>query len=165
MENIVDQQEVGELYSQHHGWLRNWLRGKLGCPDTAADIAQDTFVRLMAGSRNVGFDRPRAYLTTIARNLVVDHWRRMELEKAYLAAVALRDEAEVPSEEERLLILESLMRIDAALAALPKATRKIFLLSQLDGLTYAAIATQLKMSEITVKRHMRKAFVVCLQAQ
>lgn len=165
MENLGNPEDIGELYTQHHGWLRTWLRGKLGCADTAADIAQDTFVRLIASGRTVGFDRPRAYLTTIARNLVVDHWRRRELEQAYLAAVALRPEPEMPSVEEQLLMLESLQRIDAALMALPALTRKIFLLSQLDGLIYGAIAQQLRLSEITVKRHMRKAFMVCLHAQ
>jgi RNA polymerase sigma-70 factor (ECF subfamily) len=153
------------LYVEHHGWLKGWLRKKLGCSDTAADLAQDTFVRVMTARRPTVFDQPRAYLTTIARNLVVDHWRRAELEQAYVAAIALRSEPEAPSEEERLLILESLVRIDAVLHALPAVTRKIFLLSQLDGLTYADIAEQLGMSVVTVKRHMRKSFIACLSAQ
>ena len=165
MEKTGEPEDVDELYREHHGWLRGWLRGKLGCADTAADIAHDTFIRLMAGGRAIGFDRPRAYLTTIARNLVVDHWRRVEVEQAYLAVIALRPEPHAPSEEERMLVLESIQRIDAALADLPAMTKKIFLLSQIDDLPYAEIAGQLDVSEITVKRHMRKAFMVCLQAQ
>ena len=35
------------LYSEHHGWLQNWLRGKLGCAADAADLAQDTFLRIL----------------------------------------------------------------------------------------------------------------------
>ncbi|OPL22089.1 hypothetical protein B5L72_34410 [Pseudomonas aeruginosa] len=37
------------LYSEHHGWLQNWLRGKLGCAADAADLAQDTFSRMLDG--------------------------------------------------------------------------------------------------------------------
>jgi len=35
------------LYSEHHGWLFAWLRGKLGNRTEAADLAQDTFLRLL----------------------------------------------------------------------------------------------------------------------
>ncbi|WP_269147395.1 sigma factor, partial [Herbaspirillum lusitanum] len=36
------------FYSSHHGWLFGWLRKKLGCTHNAADVAQDTFVRIIA---------------------------------------------------------------------------------------------------------------------
>ena len=39
---------VALLYGQHHQWLLRWLRGKLSCTDHAADLAQDTFVKLLA---------------------------------------------------------------------------------------------------------------------
>lgn len=39
---------VAEWYQDHHGWLCGWLRGKLGCAYSAADLAQDTFVRVLA---------------------------------------------------------------------------------------------------------------------
>lgn len=38
---------VQTLYSDHHGWLHAWLRSKLGNAADAADLAQDTFVRLL----------------------------------------------------------------------------------------------------------------------
>ncbi|WP_188380611.1 sigma factor [Oxalicibacterium faecigallinarum] len=38
---------IADIYSQHHGWLLRWLRGKLRCADQAADLAQDTFLRLL----------------------------------------------------------------------------------------------------------------------
>ena len=109
-------------------------------------------------------EEPRALLTHIAKGLVIDHWRRAEVERAYLEALAHRPEAEAPSPETRLLVLQTLQRVDALLRAMPARTREIFLLAQLDGLGYAAIAAQLRTSEVTVKRHMRKAFVACLAA-
>ena len=63
-----------------------------------------------------------------------------------------------------MLILETLLRIDACLAALPALTRRIFLSSQLDGMVYADIAAQQGLSLPTVKRHMSTAFVACLGA-
>ncbi|WP_033388268.1 sigma factor, partial [Pseudomonas psychrophila] len=38
---------VEVLYLDHHSWLTGWLRSKLGCPQSAADLAQDTFMRLL----------------------------------------------------------------------------------------------------------------------
>ena len=64
------QQQVQSLYSEHHGWLLGWLRKKLSCPHGAADVAQDTFVRIIA-SRDAlfGMREPRAYLSTTAKRL------------------------------------------------------------------------------------------------
>lgn len=41
------QREITELYSEHHSWLFTWLRRKLGCTHNAADVAQDTFARIL----------------------------------------------------------------------------------------------------------------------
>ncbi|QKV53531.1 sigma-70 family RNA polymerase sigma factor [Comamonas antarctica] len=160
-------QDVHALYSDHHGWLRAWLRRRLGCGERAADLAQDTFVRVLSARQAAdtsAWREPRAYLTTIARNLMADHWRRAELERAYLDALAAQPEALAPSPEAQLLIMETLLRIDACLAALPALTRRIFLNSQLDGMVYADIAAQQGISLPTVKRHMGQAFLACLSA-
>ncbi len=42
---------VSHLYQDHHGWLQGWLRRRLGCAENAADLAQDTFARLLASRR------------------------------------------------------------------------------------------------------------------
>ena len=162
---VTKNDKIHTLYSDHHGWLQSWLNFKLGNQHDAADIAHDTFIRLITGARplNKLGDEPRGLLTHIARHLVIDHWRRQDVERAYLAAVAQLPEAEVPSPEMRLLILEALQRIETMLSNLPSVTRDIFLLAQLDGLVYQQIAEQQHVSLATVKRHMSKAFLACLQ--
>ena len=77
---------VQTLYSDHHGWLHAWLRSKLGNAADAADLAQDTFVRLLQRREQVQLNTPRAFLRTVARGLVIDHWRRDALERAVVAA-------------------------------------------------------------------------------
>ncbi|WP_392890527.1 sigma-70 family RNA polymerase sigma factor [Pseudomonas migulae] len=156
-------QHIHTLYSEHHGWLQGWLHRKLGNRCDAADLAHDTFLRLLTRQvvKPLGSE-PRALLTHIAKGLVIDRWRRQDIERAYLETIAQLPAAEVPSPETRLLILETLMRIEALLRELPAVTRDTFMLSQIEGLTYAQIATRLKVSLITVKRHMRTAFIACL---
>lgn len=156
---------VTRIYREHHGWLSVWLRKKLGNSFDAADLAHDTFVRLMAARvRAGGGDEPRALLTHIAKGLVVDHWRRRALEDAYQSAAAQLPPREVPSPEVRALILETLYAIDATLRTLPARTRAIFLASQFDGMNYAEIARAQRASLATVKRHMQKALTACLIA-
>src|SRR5690606_32872903 len=131
-------------------WLLGWLRRKTGCSEQAADLAQDTFLRLMLG-RRVEMAEPRAYLTTIAQRLMYDLWRRRDLERAYLEQLALLPEDLAPSAEARALVFEALTRIDVALHALKPRTRQVFLLNQLEELSYDAIAEQLQVSKITVR--------------
>jgi len=152
------------LYLQHHGWLVARLRRKLGCAWDAADLAQSTFVRVLTatGQRLDEVAEPRAYLTTIARNLLINHVRRQALERAWLDAVALLPAPLAPSPEEHLLVLEALREIDAMLDGLPPRAREAFLLAQLDGLTYAQVAARLGVTERTVKRYMAEAFAQCI---
>lgn len=148
------------LYSHHHGWLQSWLRRRLGCADDAADLAQDTFVRLLARPTAIAPDamrEPRAYLTTVARGLLVDFWRRGELERAYLADLALQPEVLQPSPEERLAAVQMLHAVDALLQGLTPKTRAAWLMHRLDGLTHAEIAEQLQVSVPRVRQYLANA--------
>lgn len=157
---------VGALYRDHFQWLSRYLRGRLACAHVATDIAQDTFVCLIAGASRQpvdAIDEPRAYLTTIAQRLLANHFRRQTLEQAYLQTLATHPQAITISVEERLIVLETLQRIDAALDRIPSRARMAFLMSQFDGMTYAAIAVALNVHERTVKRYMAQAFEQCLR--
>lgn len=152
------------LYADHHGWLQGWLRGRLGDSGDAADLAQDTFLRLIAAQRQPALlgERPRALLTHIAKGLLVDHWRRKRVERACLEMLAHLPAAAAPPADERLIVIETLTRIDAMLAGLPALTREVFLLAQLDGLTLQQISDRVQVPVITVRRHIRKALLACM---
>lgn len=160
------QQQAHALYREHHGWLFSWLRGRVGNSFDAADIAHDTFLRIWSGLRAGAIPtlhEPRAYLTTVARRLVINHHERQSLERAYQASLALLPEALVPSVEERAILLETLHELDALLDELPARARTAFLLSQLEGLGYDDIAAQLGVSVRTVTRYMAQGFAQCLR--
>lgn len=151
-----------DLY-RHAGWLKGWLRGKLGCSDTAADLAQDTYVRIMSG-RLKPLDElrePRAFLTTVARGLVIDHYRRKEIERAYLEALAVAPEALAPSAEEKLLVMEALLEVDRMLDGLSAKARAAWLYSRIDGLGHAEIASLLGVSVPRVRQYLATAARQC----
>ncbi|MBB1601690.1 sigma-70 family RNA polymerase sigma factor [Variovorax sp. UMC13] len=157
-----ERSEVAALYADHHGWLQGWLRRKLGNACDAADLAQDTFMRLLVARQPEVIVQPRAYLTRIAQNLLVNWYQRQALERAYLEALAVLPEAQAPSAEHRLVILETLHEIDAMLDALKPQARRAFLLSQIEGMKYEDIARELGVSLVTVKRYMQQGFRGCL---
>ncbi|ATA52488.1 putative RNA polymerase sigma factor FecI [compost metagenome] len=154
-------QQVHTLYSEHHGWLQGWLRKKLGNTFDAADLAQNTFLRLLTAPGPERLHEPRAYLTTIARHLLINHVRRRAIEKAYLDALAAMPEQVEPPPEVRLMLLETLVEIDRRLGTLPAQAKQAFLLAQLEGLGHAEIAAELGISVSTVKRHLAKAAMRC----
>ncbi|RFD28004.1 RNA polymerase subunit sigma [Pseudomonas sp. GL93] len=152
---------VEVLYNDHHHWLTGWLRRKLGCPENAADLAQDTFIRVLSAREAPTLIEPRAFLTTVAKRVLFNFYRRQDLERAYLETLAQMPEHVAPSEEDRAIILQTLLELDQLLDGLPKQVKRAFLLAQLDGLTYAQIGSQLGISIATVKRHLIKAAMRC----
>ncbi|MDB6060277.1 MAG: Sigma factor, subfamily [Verrucomicrobiaceae bacterium] len=152
---------IQTLYSDHHGWLQSWLRRKLGNAFDAADVAQDVFIKLLSRQTRVDARAPRAYLSTIARGLVIDHWRRRELEQAWLETLAHLPAPEVPSPESRLVFLEALVAIDKVLDELKPAVRQAFLCAQPEGLTCPQIAVRLGVSLATVERYIATALRHC----
>lgn len=152
---------VEGLYLAHHSWLNTWLRRRLGCPDSAADLAQDTFIRVLGARETPLLVEPRAFLTTIAKRVLCNHYRRQDLERAYREALAQLPEQVAPSEEERAIILQTLQELDSLLNGLPPQVKRAFLLCQLDGLGYAEIGRELGISIATVKRHLNKAAMRC----
>ena len=68
-----------------------------------------------------------------------------------------------PPPEQRLMVLETLHEVDALLGSLPDRVRQAFLLAQIEGLKYEAIAERLGVSLGSVKRYMQQAFRQCLE--
>ncbi|WP_437884177.1 sigma-70 family RNA polymerase sigma factor [Pseudomonas sp. LRF_L74] len=160
------QQQVSRIYREHHLWLRGWLRPRVDCRELAADLVQDVFIRVLsaddAAARLGAVREPKGYLATIARRLMIDHFRRARLERAWLQALAEQPESEEISEETRAILLETLCELDAMLAGLGAKVRQAFLLSQLDGMPYKNIAERLDVSLVTVNRYIAKATQHCM---
>lgn len=156
------QTDIGQLYSDHHGWLRGWLGQRLSCSETAADLAQDTFIKVLQQQRSETLRQPRAYLSSIARNLMIDMFRRRSIEQAYQDSLNLLPEPVEISPEERHSIIETLVKIDAMLDALGERPRQIFVMAQLDGLSFVEISRRLGISVNTVRKHFIRALGRCL---
>lgn len=155
---------VDALYRDHHRWLHRWLSARLGQAGEAVDLVHDTYVRILASGRLPAAGRERAFLMQTAKGLVIDLHRRRELERAYMEALAAQGESYSPSEEQRAIVLETLLHIDRILATLPRKAAWAFLLSQVEGLGYAEIAERLGVSVSSVRKYIAQALQACYQA-
>jgi RNA polymerase sigma-70 factor (ECF subfamily) len=155
------QQVVGTLYRDHRDWLLSWLRRNVACPHRAEDLSQDTFTRLLGREQLLEPREPRAFLLSVAKGLLFDHFRRAALEQAYLDELRLVPEGEQPSVETQQLILEDLKAIDHLLSKLSSKARAAFLYSRLDGMPHAEIAAKLGVSVPRVRQYLAQGMRQC----
>jgi RNA polymerase sigma-70 factor (ECF subfamily) len=153
---------VGLLFSQHYDWLQGLLRRHLESRASAEDLAAETFTQLLASPAIAPIREPRALLTTIARRLLYQLWRRRDLEHAHLDSLA-PDIIDARSPEQLAELLEALQRIDQSLDSGPAKVKATFVLSQVDGLTYPEIARTLGISQRSVSDYMTNALQRCLR--
>lgn len=149
------------IYNDHQNWLKLWILRRVGCNEQAADLAQDTFVRVLQ-QKPVEMRQPRAYLSSIARNVMVDWLRRRTIEQAYLETLAAQDEPTAISPECRQIMIDTLVEVDRLLDGLNPRSREIFLLAQLDGMSFVAIGAYLGLSVTSVRKHFIRAMTTCL---
>ena len=160
----TSEQVFTQLYQDHHPWLIQWLEKRVKDRLQAEDHAHDTFLRIITSKETPNLNEPRAYLTTIAKRLLINHWRRSAIEKAYLERLSAYPEEVAISAEESAIILEVLREIDELLNQLPEKVRTAFLLAQLDDLTYVEIGQRLGVSDRMVRKYMAQAMFQCLSA-
>ncbi|SEM90159.1 sigma-70 family RNA polymerase sigma factor [Nitrosomonas marina] len=156
---------IDALYRAHHGWLTAWLKKKMACPHHAADLSHDTFIRLLLQPKLPVLKEPRAYLLVTANRLMINLNRRRRVEEETLYSMAMlisglsSQDVAHDSAVRQLLERVLLMLVEE----LDGRSRKAFMLSRVDGMTYAEIALAMNVSENRVKQYLVKALAYCHQ--
>lgn len=154
--------KVASLYVENHSWVQQWITRRLGNANDAAELAQDVFVRLLAQPREFDSElHAKAYLSRVSRHLCIDFWRRKQLERAWLEALAQVPEQHWPSQEHQAIVLETLGQLQTLLDRLPAPVAEAFSLSQLQGMGYREIGGHLGVSERTVTKYIAQAMFQC----
>ena len=152
------------LYATHATALHDYLLGRTSDAEVARDLLQETCVRLWRRIAEVGElapDRQRAWLFTVARNLVVDLYRSRASAEAANAALGQRAIATgagvVAAAETDAMAREDRDLLDAAIARLPQALRTVLVLQVLGDRTSAEIGELLGRPAGTVRYQIAQA--------
>ena len=153
----------------HYQELLNFLRRAVPDRDTAADLVQESYARVLAAQKSgLAVHDPRAMLYRTARNLVIDLHRRVGARSraAMEAEVSSPDPEAVagPSALEPETIVASREGLSAVLATidrLPPRCREAFILCKFDGLRHAEIAERMGISVRTVEMQLGIAMAAC----
>lgn len=135
-----DADAVERFVSALHRDVLRYVAHLCGDPQSADDLAQDTFLRALSSlHRFEGRSSARAWLLSIARRAVIDSYRykaarpRLHDVPDWQLAVEHAQPCDLPGFDEGVALLE-------LLAALPEERREAFVLTQMLGLPYAEAA-------------------------
>jgi RNA polymerase sigma-70 factor (ECF subfamily) len=151
--------QIASLFHQYREELTRRLVRMVKSHETAADLVQDTYVRLLRlGDAHV-VEQPRALLHRIAANLAIDHLRK---EKNSIQAFDCMDTAmavpcQSPSPEREVLAKQRLRLCLQAIEQLPPRSREAFVLCRVYGYSYQEIAVRMGISESGVEKLLMRA--------
>jgi RNA polymerase sigma-70 factor (ECF subfamily) len=159
-----------ELVERHHRRIYNICYRFAGSADDAQDLTQEVFIKIY---RTLGsFDTERGafmtWVTTMTRNLLVDHFRKTkqdrmtdsldaapsEHEDALPLSEQIRDQSATP--DARAQSSEVSEAVHQALQKLSPDLREAVILRDLQDMDYREIATVLKVPEGTVKSRINR---------
>ena len=150
---MTDISEFETIFRCHYRPLTMYALRYTENIDDAEDIVQQSFIDIWERlSGGMAIDNLKAYLYTVVRNgsltCVIHSPQKSTIQE---------NEMEDISEEERIIRSERDAQLWTAIDRLPKARKRIFLLSKRDGLTYKEIADELGISIKTVEHQISKA--------
>ena len=159
-----------EIVQQYHRRIYNICYRFSGSPDDASDLTQEVFIKIY---RTLGtFDGSRAafmtWVTTVTRNLLVDHFRKGKYDRVTESLEAapggqedgltlveqLQDQSISP--ERRVQRLQVQKVVHEALQKLSPELREALILRDLQDMDYKEIAQVLKIPEGTVKSRINR---------
>jgi RNA polymerase sigma-70 factor (ECF subfamily) len=140
--------------------LKRALRRKGASSEDAEDVVQDALLKYEIFRRVQAVHDPEAFIRRTAFNLNTDIARRHRRSPFAPDVLDRCDPGDpAPGPHEILASRESLVRLQAGLAAMKPKTRNILLEHRLDGLTYAEIAKRHGLSQSAVEKQIARALL------
>jgi len=157
---------VEGLFEMHADRLRRYVFRFVRSWETAEDLVQDLFLRLLDRRQTLAsVSDVEGYLYIAARNRALDHVKQQQRRveegvgprKRYESPVITAHAPLVPRDPaQELLSAEIAAAVQRAVDALPPRQREVILL-QWSGHSYDEIATALNISPKTVSNHLTRA--------
>lgn len=149
---------MDSLYRSQFARLHRLFSRRIG-GEEAFDLVHEAFARFARKQQasSMTIERPEAYLSTVATNLLRDRARAAARRAAGQSLAIAESDTSLADPHRLLEDREALTRLEHAIARLDARRRRIFLLHRLEQLTYEEIAREVGMSPKGVKKQMAKA--------
>ena len=152
------------FYRAEHPRVLGYFRRKAG-RDAAPDLAQEVFARLLCSGAFERANCPQAYLTRIARNLLIDITRRKKSSPtAFYQFDEARDAASCADQSWRIEAADLSHLYRRTVRAMPPKTRRVFLMRRVRRMSFKEIAAALGITVATVDYHLVRALALCRAA-
>lgn len=147
--------------------LLKFLRRKGRSQEDAEDLIQEAMLRLHVYGREVPVVNEEAFLRHTVQNLSIDQHRRdrpdlrreVPIEDVDAQSLLVAPQS---TPEDAIEAQQRLNRIRAVLDAVSLRTREIYFAHRA-GYSYAEIAEQMDISNITIKRHIARALLAIME--
>jgi RNA polymerase sigma-70 factor (ECF subfamily) len=165
--DVVAWEEIVQRYNRR---IYNICYRFAGSPDDAQDLTQEVFIKMFRTMNSYDAERGAfmTWVTTITRNLLVDHFRKSkhdritesldappsEHEDAMPLSEKIEDKA--PPADASVRSRETRETVHRALQKLSPELREAVILRDLQDMDYREIATVLKVPEGTVKSRINR---------
>jgi RNA polymerase sigma-70 factor (ECF subfamily) len=153
-----DENAFAEFYESLWEPLYIYVARIIHDKDEAMDIVQESFIALWKqriSLKNV--DSVQAYLFTIARFKALRYIRLNIKKRDFQSSMLQFFEHHTPTVDEVMITDDLQKTIDEGVQCLPGKMQEIFKLSRNEHLTYKEIASQLSISDKTVKKQINNA--------
>ena len=150
---------LAALYLAHSEALELFLYRFVRCRHTAADLMQETFVKLAQQPADTDAEINRSYLFRVAKNLAIDYHRKQTRRNTFPISLDIlaRRPDDAPTAQQTTEARERLRALLRAMSVLPIRTQQVFCLNRIYGMTYAEVAQHLDISESAVQKHLARA--------
>lgn len=156
-------QFVARLARVHGQDLLRFIAKRLRTSADAADIAQETYVRLLRLERKDLIRDPRPYLYRIAANVLYESELRRRATAFGLLKLAAGSEsqADAVGAQSEAEVLEMRAHLERALQGLSPKCRAVILMHRRERMTYEEIAAGLGISTSMVKKYLAQGMQHC----
>ncbi len=138
-----DEKAFEEFFRAYRGAIHRFIRYRIGDPEAASDLAQDTFAILWDRRHTIDPKKSvQALLYTVAGNLTNNWMRHRKVEREYRSELEWASRADDPEPDRTFLREQILRRVEE----LPEQPRIVFLMSRVEDLSYREIAERLSLS-------------------